>query len=100
MARDSTGLRPFPRSRRGSMHPFLPCPLARPVLAAGMLAAVAFLSATAQTVPPATDSNTPLHLLAPAYPVPYGPTTVEKVSEVLRRVHGYLESSTPSRFLR
>src|SRR3989304_4343090 len=91
MARDSTGLRPFPRSRRGSMHPFLPCPLARLVLAAWMLTAVAFLSAPAPTAPPAT---------APPCPGPYGPTTVEKVSEVLRRVHGYLESSTPSRFVR
>lgn len=57
-------------------------------------------SGNAQTTQPATDSNTPLHLLQPAYPMPYGPTTVEKVSEVLRRVHGYLEASTPARFVK
>jgi len=63
-------------------------------------ALTAALAAPVHAQPPAvTDSNTPLHLLKPAYPVPYGPTTVEKVSEVLQRVHGYLESATPSRLV-
>jgi unsaturated rhamnogalacturonyl hydrolase len=53
---------------------------------------------SAQTAPPkATDTNTPLHLLKPEYPVPYGPTTVEKVTEVLSRVHAYLDAATPAR---
>jgi unsaturated rhamnogalacturonyl hydrolase len=58
------------------------------------------VTAWAQAPPPAvTDSNTPLHLLKPEYPIPYGPTTVEKVTEVLHRVLGYLESATPARIV-
>ena len=53
--------------------------------------------ASAQAPAPAvTDSNTPLHLLKPDYPVPYGPPTPEKVVEVLLRVRGYLEAQTPA----
>ena len=50
-------------------------------------------------VPAATDANTPLHLLKPDYPVPYGPPTPEKVTEVLQRVRGYLEAQTPARIV-
>ena len=71
----------------------------RAALVALALAAAAAPAVFAQSTPQVTDSNTPLHLLKPAYPVPYGPVTTEQVSEVLRRVHAYLESSTPSRFV-
>jgi unsaturated rhamnogalacturonyl hydrolase len=81
------------------MHMFLRCSVTGVALGAFALAAIAVSSASAQNKLPATDSNTPLHLLTPAYPVPYGPTTVEKVTEVLHRVHGYLEGATPSRFV-
>ena len=81
------------------MHAFFRGSLVRCALGACALSAIALSPARAQTTQPATDSNTPLHLLAPAYPVPYGPTTPEKVAEVLRRIHGYLESATPSRFV-
>ncbi len=63
--------------------------------AIGCLAA----SAAAQAPQAATDSNTPLHLLKAAYPVPYGPVTVDAVAGVLRRIHGYLERETPARFV-
>jgi rhamnogalacturonyl hydrolase YesR len=46
-----------------------------------------------------TDANTPLHLLKSDYPVPYGPTTAEKVTEVLQRVRGFLEAQTPARIV-
>jgi rhamnogalacturonyl hydrolase YesR len=46
---------------------------------------------------PATDSNTPLHQLQPDYPVPYGPPSVGKVTEVLHRVLTYLDAATPAR---
>ena len=49
--------------------------------------------------PPATDANTPLHLLKPDYPVPYGPTSAANVTEVLQRVRGYLEAKTPARMV-
>ena len=52
-------------------------------------------AALAQTSAPRNDATTPLHLMKPDYPVPYGPTTPEAVTEVLRRVHGFIESSTP-----
>ena len=81
------------------MRAVLRRPVGRALLGACALAGLACSAVSAQTVPQPTDGNAPLHQLAPAYPVPYGPTTVEKVSEVLRRVHAYLEASTPSRFV-
>jgi hypothetical protein len=58
------------------MHAVLRVPTIRLAPGACALTAIALSSASAQTTQPATDSNTPLHLLKPAYPVPYGPTTV------------------------
>jgi rhamnogalacturonyl hydrolase YesR len=55
--------------------------------------------AFAQAARAATDANTPLHLLKPDYPIPYGPTSAEKVTEVLQRVRGYLEAQTPARIV-
>jgi unsaturated rhamnogalacturonyl hydrolase len=68
--------------------------LALALVAAPPGPAVAQAPATA-----ATDANTPLHLLKPDYPVPYGPTTAEKVVEVVQRVRGYLEANTPARIV-
>lgn len=49
-----------------------------------------------QDAPPkATDSTTPLHLLKPDYPVPYGQPSIGDVTNVLSRVHGYLNEVTP-----
>jgi rhamnogalacturonyl hydrolase YesR len=69
-----------------------------------VMLALSFLGslATASAQPPAaaaTDANTPLHLLKPDYPVPYGPPTVERATEVLQRVLGYLEAATPARIV-
>jgi unsaturated rhamnogalacturonyl hydrolase len=49
--------------------------------------------------PSQTDSNTPLHLLKPNYPVPYGIAKSEEIAAVLRRVHGYLDEVTPTAFV-
>jgi unsaturated rhamnogalacturonyl hydrolase len=35
--------------------------------------------------------------LAPNYPIPYGPATIESIQEVLNRIHSYLEGCTPAR---
>jgi rhamnogalacturonyl hydrolase YesR len=72
-----------------------------PVLAGLTAMALAWGAALVSAQPPqaATDSNTPLHLLKAAYPVPYGPITADKVAEVLQRIHGYLDRETPSRFV-
>ncbi len=45
------------------------------------------------------DSNTPLHLMQPAYPVPYGKTTVSDISNVLDRVYSYLDATTPAKLV-
>ncbi|MCU7551216.1 glycoside hydrolase family 88 protein [Chitinophagaceae bacterium LB-8] len=45
------------------------------------------------------DATTPLHLLKPDYPVPYGAPSVEAVKEVLIRIHHYLDSTTPAKFV-
>lgn len=50
----------------------------------------------AQTRP--NDANTPLHLLKPDYPMPYGLPKVDETTELLRRVHGYLNAVTPMGF--
>ncbi len=51
------------------------------------------------TVLAQTDATTPLHLLKPDYPIPYGIPKPEDVTAVLNRVHGYLNSVTPTGFI-
>ncbi|BAV06383.1 Rhamnogalacturonyl hydrolase YesR [Filimonas lacunae] len=41
------------------------------------------------------DATAPLHLMKPAYTVPYGETTPQKVTAVLKRVYQYLNGVTP-----
>ena len=43
----------------------------------------------------ATDANTPLHLLKPDYPTPYGKVEIDSVINILTRIHGYLDRVTP-----
>lgn len=53
-----------------------------------------------QAVPPkANDSTTPLHLLKPDYPVPYGQPSVANVTNVLNRLHTYLNDVTPTQLV-
>lgn len=53
--------------------------------------------ASAQTV--INDSNTPLHLLKPAYPHAYGQATVAGIEKDLDRILHYLEKATPAQVL-
>jgi len=46
-----------------------------------------------------TDSNTPLHLLQPDYPVPYGPAKVEDIVAILNRIYNFLDASTPAKLV-
>jgi len=65
---------------------------------AATLIVVALGPASAQapaTPVPSTDPNTPLHLLKPDDPVPYGPTT-PGIGDVLARVRRDLETATPA----
>jgi len=46
-----------------------------------------------------TDQTTPLHLLKPNYPMPYGIPKPDEVTAILNRVYGYLNSVTPTGFI-
>ena len=43
------------------------------------------------------DSNTPLHLLQPAYKVPYKELTTTEIKTDIDRILRYLEKNTPTR---
>jgi len=43
-----------------------------------------------------TDTNTPLYLMKPDYPMPYGPIKVEDIKTVLSQVLNYLDANTPT----
>ncbi|MDQ6788368.1 MAG: glycoside hydrolase family 88 protein [Acidobacteriota bacterium] len=49
--------------------------------------------------PPQTDTTTPLHLLKPDYPIPYGIPKTEEVTAILNRVRTYLNAVTPVGFI-
>ncbi|WP_082111528.1 glycoside hydrolase family 88/105 protein [Spirosoma radiotolerans] len=49
--------------------------------------------------PKANDSTTPLHLLQPDYPVPYGQPKVADVTNALNRIYTYLEANTPTQLV-
>ena len=53
----------------------------------------------AQSPTKANDSTTPLHLLKPSYPIPYGQPSVADVTGVLRRIYTYLDASTPTQLI-
>jgi rhamnogalacturonyl hydrolase YesR len=48
-----------------------------------------------QTSVATNDANTPLHLMRPDYPVPYGKTTIGDIKTTLDKVLVYLTASTP-----
>ena len=45
------------------------------------------------------DSNTPLHLMRPAYRIGYGVSTVEQVKQTMDRVLKYIDSETPAKLI-
>ena len=45
------------------------------------------------------DVNTPLYLLPPDYPIPYGPAKADEVKATLDRVRNYLETTTPMKVI-
>ncbi|MEN3323206.1 glycoside hydrolase family 88 protein [Mariniflexile soesokkakense] len=48
---------------------------------------------------PLNDVTTPLHLLQPEYPTPYGAQSVEAITATLDRVYNFLENKTASRLI-
>jgi unsaturated rhamnogalacturonyl hydrolase len=47
----------------------------------------------------ANDSNTPLHLLKPDYPTPYGKPDAAAIVQILNKIHGYLDTVTPPQYV-
>lgn len=47
----------------------------------------------------ATDSNTPLHLLKPDYPTPYGKPDIATIVQTLNKIHAYLDAVTPPQYI-
>ncbi len=47
----------------------------------------------------ANDSNTPLHLLKPDYPVKYGIPKIENIKADLNKIYAYLDQVTPAEFI-
>lgn len=64
-----------------------------------VLTVTGFVVNAQNTPPKANDSTTPLHLLQPDYPVPYGQPKPEDVTKVLNRVYDYLDSTTPAQLV-
>lgn len=62
-----------------------------------LLCLLAFQQTMAQE--PANDVTTPLHLLQPDYPVPYGVKSIDEIATTLDRVYTYLESETASKLI-
>ena len=48
---------------------------------------------------PVTDVTTPLHLLQPDYPTPYGAKSIQEITETLDRVYTFLEEETASKLI-
>lgn len=48
---------------------------------------------------PLNDVTTPLHLLQPEYPTPYGAPSVESITATLDRVYAFLESKSASKLI-
>lgn len=62
------------------------------------VALILLTSITTRSLIAQTDATTPLHLLKPDYPVPYGIPKQEDVAAVIGRIHGYLDRVTPPSF--
>ena len=58
-----------------------------------------YLHVFAQITHRTTDTNTPLYLLPPDYPMPYGPPKPEDIKATIDRVYVYLESCTPTKII-
>ena len=57
------------------------------------------LSVMAQQTSKTNDVTTPLHLMKPDYPTPYGKPAVEDITKVLNRVYTYLDAVTPAKMV-
>jgi unsaturated rhamnogalacturonyl hydrolase len=58
-----------------------------------------FSAVAQQTTARGNDVNTPLHLLQPDYPVPYGVPVKDSIIAVLNRIYNYLDAATPAQLV-
>lgn len=65
----------------------------------GLFLGFSTLGFTQRNETKANDSNTPLHLLQPDYPVPYGIVKKENIVSDLNRIYNYLNAVTPTEFV-
>ncbi|WP_205461832.1 glycoside hydrolase family 88/105 protein [Mangrovibacterium lignilyticum] len=63
------------------------------ILLSALVLALGWNSASAQKV---NDVTTPLHLLQPDYPTPYGKPGVAAIEQTLTRIYDYLDATTPA----
>jgi rhamnogalacturonyl hydrolase YesR len=63
-----------------------------------LLAAAALLVVAGRAQTPSLSSQPP-HAIAPVYPTPYEPATVEQIKAVLDRILAYLETASPIRII-
>jgi hypothetical protein len=63
------------------------------------LMAVLVMTAMPVMAQQVNDSNTPLHLMRPAYRIGYGVSTVEQVKQTMDRVLKYIDSETPAKLI-
>ena len=56
-------------------------------------------ASTSRSSERANDFNTPLHLLTPAYKIPYSELTEDSIKPLLDRILKYLDVSTPARVI-
>jgi len=65
-----------------------------------LLAVIFFIGMNAQAQnQPVTDATTPLHMLQPDYPTPYGAPDTDSVEAVLNKVYTYLDRVTPAKVI-
>ena len=68
------------------------------ILTIALMYGAAFFAAAQPKEYVAAEAGNPA-LMKPNYSVPYGPTTVAAITEVLDRIHAYLEAHTPTRVI-
>ncbi len=73
--------------------------LSQATFAAAFATALVSCTSSPQQSEEVNDANTPLHLLAPDYKVPYGELSADSVRDALDRIYAYVESERPEEYL-
>jgi unsaturated rhamnogalacturonyl hydrolase len=71
----------------------------RKLIAVFIITCISISGLAQKNVTNANDSNTPLHLIRPDYPVPYGIPSKDSIKLSLDRILKYLDTVTPTAFV-